>query len=65
MAENYGGQAFPVMALEGMSLRDYFAGQALAGLCTLQGGLIIGGKSVTIEEAAYLAADAMLKERQK
>lgn len=46
----------------GMTLRDWFAGQALAGLAsradrdpTLDGGLISAG--------AYALADAMLKER--
>lgn len=32
---NTGGPAFPVMYFEGMTLRDYFAGQALAGIYPL------------------------------
>ena len=68
---NDGGPAFPipnatdmdgyVYAPEatGMSLRDWFAGQALAGLLT----------KLTDEElaasAAYLCADAMLKRRDQ
>jgi len=58
------GSAFP-----GMSLRDYFAGQALAGLLampreplkvpTLDAGLEVFALS------AYRMADAMLAEREK
>lgn len=70
-----GGSAFPVQEDDrlvgdyGMTLRDYFAGQALAGI--LAGGFAdtiphddIGGGS----DAAFFAytyADAMLKERAK
>lgn len=53
------------------TLRDWFAGQALAGLCasmpvgrwtdTTQG--IMGGKGLS--GAAYTVADAMLAERAK
>ena len=52
----------------GMSLRDWFAGQALAGLCStltneerweiVQG--IRGGKSMS--KAAFMYADAMLAD---
>ena len=72
-----GGPAFPVERVEfadriqypGMSLRDWFAGQALAGLSNdilrirvadLAGG-IAGG--MTEARAAYTLADAMLKAR--
>lgn len=41
----------------GMSLRDWFAGQALAGLM-VRGAL-------QAEATAYLVADAMLREREK
>jgi hypothetical protein len=64
---NDGGQAFPFSApvefgalpLYGMSLRDWFAGQALAG---------IANPNMTYDRAAascYAAADAMLRERNK
>lgn len=43
-----------------MSLRDYFAGQALAGLTNRSNDII-----TVIAEEAYLIADAMLKERNK
>ena len=59
---NDGGAAFPVMyCSEGMTLRDYFAGQALAGiLASANFGSMkdwIGGK-------AYQAADAMISARE-
>ena len=60
---NDGGAAFPVMYVsEGMTLRDYFAGQALAGiLASANFGNVkdwIGGK-------AYEAADSMLAARER
>jgi hypothetical protein len=67
--QNDGGQAFPcidvvcgdnALGSKGMSLRDWFAGQALIGLyasgphdCDEHG----------LAHDAYLAADAMLKAR--
>ena len=64
---NNGGPAFPStdakgFVSDGMSLRDYFAGQALAGMiaCANTGG---GGKYFA--EYAYKYADAMLAERKK
>lgn len=52
-----GGPAFPSTDDKGMSLRDYFAGQALA-----MGGIY----NTTPEEkaaAAYAIADALLAQR--
>lgn len=47
----------------GMDLRDYFAGQALAGLCSV---VWMGrAKAEDIARMAYADADAMLKERSK
>lgn len=85
---NDGGPAFPRMshtdcynyrhpANDGMSLRDWFAGQALAGMCVgLVGELKFAGRfeisayahgpcNTVIAERAYSAADAMLAERNK
>ena len=52
----------------GMSLRDYFAGQALAGAVmrlsadtTMSRDLLVAGSTIT----AYLIADAMIAERAK
>lgn len=71
-----GGPAFPVPKDRyvpfgdgcGMSLRDYFAGQALAGMChrVAQNGYPIGQTMETkwAAEAAYLFADAMLAARK-
>ncbi len=55
--------AYPVTAgnhvhATGMSLRDYFAGQALAGLATK-------GWAISAPEAAYEMADAMLRAREQ
>lgn len=71
MTENTGGPAFPYPSYDegrqvdqypGMSLRDWFAGQALAGM------LADSKVSDTVENLAdlvYAMADAMLKERAK
>lgn len=56
---------------EGMSLRDYFAAQALIGLVSMGGiraivaekGLHVAGAQVVLAEGAYQVADAMLKAR--
>ncbi len=54
-----GGSAFAYATENGhqpgMSLRDYFAGQALAGFCV---------KNKHCAKEAYEEADAMLKERE-
>lgn len=65
-----GGPAFPVLkhydnghmaqVSEGMALRDWFAGMAMQGLCA-NGNT----KATEIAQAAYIVADAMLKERLK
>tara|TARA_S200002703_G_scaffold73209_2_gene63192 strand:+ start:254 stop:451 length:198 start_codon:yes stop_codon:yes gene_type:complete len=65
MSDEDGGEAFPVSngvhTVFGMSLRDYFAGQALVGLVSPPGT----GDLVKIYAAdAYALADAMLEERK-
>ena len=65
---NDGGPAFPVMyCSEGMTLRDYFAGQALAGLCVRAGddGQITEWRFHDIANVALKAADAMLAARER
>ena len=57
----HGGQAFPSERWEGMSLRDWFAGQMLAGAAqeynwTLNAALVV---------RCYQVADLMLAERIK
>lgn len=55
----------------GMTLRDWFAGQALAGLCANHGtldqliGLGFTGSKDLLAECAYAHADAMLAERER
>lgn len=48
----------------GMSLRDYFAGQALAGLTTLVRDTEAEA-AYAVAKAAYFVADALLAERAK
>jgi hypothetical protein len=75
---NYGGPAFPfpmmntISSSSGMSLRDWFAGQALAGLCArisdelaneIGDGILAGRHGYAIP--AYALADAMLAVREK
>ena len=59
LTKDHGGPAFPVPqgGRGGMTLRDYFAGQVLAGL-----GDAIG--QVDVAKVAYLVADAMIKARK-
>ena len=65
-----GGPAFPVPndanvnGQQGMTLRDYFAGQALAGMWT-QPAAANGWSDGQIAEWAYASADAMIEERNK
>ena len=49
--------------MPGMSLRDYFAGQALMGMYST-GNAVSAALPQTAQEA-YRAADAMLAERDK
>lgn len=63
-AKNDGGPAFPHpawTASRGMSLRDWFAGQALAGMLSSD-GRPTGDQAKA--EWAYDLADAMLKARE-
>ena len=80
MNEHDGGPALPqsqeswgqgMLAPSGMSLRDYFAGKALNGLCANEKFLIVNamagasGAKRGVAEAAYEFADAMLALRGK
>lgn len=65
--------AFPVMtrigdglrcADPGMTLRDWFAGQALAGLLATPGQVFSDPSPERLAEACYAAADALLEYRQ-
>lgn len=50
---------------QGISLRDYFAGQALAGMRLMTGGCFKEEVYLEIAQTAYAYADAMLKERDR
>lgn len=64
-----GGPAFPrdadafSRAQAGMSLRDWFAGQALSGSALSDAGQS-GGAMARVARAAYAVADAMLAARK-
>lgn len=55
------------MATNGMSLRDWFAGQALAGMCGHPQALSKTGQADLLADARlmYQFADAMMAARQK
>ena len=70
MTDKYtGGPAFPAPydghggGPEGMTLRDWFAGQALAGMNAADRRWENGNLDMAV--AAYSQADAMLAEREK
>lgn len=75
MSNKDGGSAFPSEQSEtscgewnqtfdpGMSLRDYFAAQSIAGLIRRMDGHVLYDREIA--EAGYRIADAMLKEREK
>lgn len=68
-----GGPAFPILDLsktqcEGLSCRDWFAGQAMAGILAHPGDETRGSYHNNcdpsgVAAASYKYADAMLKER--
>lgn len=65
---NDGGQAFPgneYDASAGMSLRDWFAGQALTDLAHKVAQGHDRWRADDVANAAYWIADAMLKERAR
>jgi hypothetical protein len=61
--KDYGGPAFPYSGISGMSLRDWFASQALMGM--LSNPESIAAPDAAFAEWAYGHADAMLAERDK
>ena len=50
---------------EGMSLRDWFAGQALAGILSCSAVVVVGLPKFALAQDAYEIADAMLKARSR
>lgn len=67
--QQYTSQGFiePAQFFPGMTMRDYFAGQALMGICSFTGGVFKNGKSfpTNVSRECYWISDAMLKERIK
>ena len=57
------GQGHPLFT--GMTLRDYFAGQALAGVLANQESTSLDGTPEEFAADAYSFADAMLAERAR
>ena len=78
MTKNTGGQAFPSFKkiihtgvhgnneikgfINGMTLRDYFAGQILSNRLSPK---LFGSTDEELAKACYDLADAMIKERDK
>ena len=65
-----GGAAFPVVTRyvvkqADMSLRDWFAGQALCGLLANSRAELARPHPTDVSNDAYAYADAMLKEREE
>jgi hypothetical protein len=61
---NTGGPAFPIGSNAEMSLRDWFAGQAMVGI--LANDSDPSPEQVPhIVASAYILADAMLSQREK
>ena len=83
MRKNDGGPAFPIQIVDnisndnkpGMSLRDWFAGQALAGLCANPGGPFQGNgmtgwgftncTDVDVTKLCMEMADSMIAARER
>lgn len=56
----------PTKAIYGMTLRDYFAAQAMIGIMSTAGGFDRADRRVEmVAEKAFQFADAMLAERSK
>lgn len=74
MTKKDGGPAFPFQASEhealqrGMSLRDWFAGRAMAAMVGNSDHMVVFAESADpakdVAVAAYSIADAMLAERE-
>jgi len=74
-----GDQAFPTdkdtwdSGFGGMSLRDYYAGQAMQGILSSPSKFILNGKTISgddhaenpISTAAYGIADAMISRKRE
>ena len=61
--QKYNKTAFPVIGDDGMTLRDFFAGQAIIGACSSTFNSFSPDQADKIAEEAYLLADAMMRAR--
>lgn len=69
-SKDNGGPAFPnegYARFEGMTLRDYFAAEAMQGAISslINGELANSETDALLAKASYMIADAMLLERAK
>lgn len=76
MSTHGGGQAFPSLTASGMTLRQWYAGQALAGMAPTPNGPVgqqgvagvaqsYQGTAAVLAAVAFKIADAMLAEGNK
>lgn len=78
MANPNGGPAFPQQPVadlggegrvpvyfRGLSMRDYFAAQAMGAIFMLHADSVPQWDADEVAESSYILADAMLKERAK
>lgn len=70
MKKDYSGQAFPTLDEDGMTIRDFFAAQAIEAArheVVAEAGMYFpdGWSSDDIAAKAYEIAEAMLDERAK
>ena len=63
--QNTGGAAFPLCRAKNMTLRDYFAGQALVGITSVLAKGIRPSDVPKLATDCYRIADAMLKAREE
>ncbi|WP_274787532.1 hypothetical protein [Klebsiella pneumoniae] len=67
--ENNGGPVYPTQGYEGLTLRDYFAGQAMQGWLASYPESdqhpVATHRENMVAELSYLMADAMLKAREE
>jgi hypothetical protein len=63
---NNGGQAFPPLSIPGMTLRDWFAGQAIANERVTGDPDVITKEAylLSVAEDAFIMADAMIEARK-
>ena len=61
--QSMGGGEFGIRPMPGMTLRDWFAGQALVGLSASPHNMVVDGYHGEFATHAYMLADALLAAR--